>query len=103
MHVGSNRAEANRAIRQEALREQLANKGLVQQVIEVADKLAKLDEEMDAIKVARLRAANDARLALIKKYLPDLKQTELVGEGGGPVIHKVERVIVRPNPENTDS
>ena len=37
------RAQQNRAIRQDALREQLANKGLIQHVIEIAKKLAEPD------------------------------------------------------------
>lgn len=99
---GESRAESNRRIRQEALREQLANKGLVQQVIEASEKLADLDQEMDSIQVQRLKAANDSRLALIKKYLPDLKQSELVGEGGGPIqVQEVRRTIV--DPEHSDS
>lgn len=102
MKKGVSVAAANRAIRQEAVRDQIASYGLVQQVHEVAIKLADLEKDMDPIHVARLKAANDARLALIKKYLPDLKQTELVGPDGGPVVQRVERVLVRPSPENTD-
>jgi transcription elongation GreA/GreB family factor len=85
MKSGTTRAQANRALRQEALRDQLAAKGLVQKVIDDTDKLADLDEQLDSNQVARLRAANDARLALIRKYLPDLKSVEMSGEGGGPM------------------
>ena len=47
--------------------------GLCQQVIESAEKLADLKKiELGALEIQRLKAANDARLALIKKYLPDL-------------------------------
>ena len=70
---GMSRANENKRIRQEALREQLASKGLCQQVIESAEKLADLKKrELGSLEIQRLKAANDARLALIKKYLPDL-------------------------------
>ncbi len=76
---GVTRAAQNKKIRQDALREQLANKGLCQKVIEDSEKLADLDgkikesnRSLDTAQIQRLKAANDARLALIKKYLPDL-------------------------------
>ena len=80
--TGVSRANENRRIRQDALREQLSAKGLMQQVIEVAEKLSDLSIPLESNDISRLKAANDARLALVKKYLPDLKQTEL--EISGP-------------------
>lgn len=79
---GESRANQNRKVRQEALREQLSAQGHVQHVIEIADKLSDLDLELDALKVQRLKAAADIKAGLIKKYLPDLKMTEITGEGG---------------------
>lgn len=80
--MATTRANENRRIRQDALREQLSSKGLMQQVIESAVKLADLDTPLESIDVQRLTAANNARLALVKKYLPDLKQTDI--ELSGP-------------------
>lgn len=100
MDSGTTRAQANRALRQEALRDQLAAKGLVQQVIESADKLADLGNPLEPNDVVRLRAANDARLALIKKYLPDLKSSEITGPNGGPQEHKHEWVVQPVKPVN---
>ncbi len=59
----------------------------MQQVIESAVKLADLDTPLESIDVQRLTAANNARLALVKKYLPDLKQTdiEMSGPDGGAI------------------
>lgn len=88
MDHGTTRAQANRALRQEALRDQLAAKGLVQQVIESAEKLSDLAQPLEPNEVNRLKAANDARLALIKKYLPDLKSSEITGPNGGPQEHR---------------
>lgn len=91
------RAQTNRAIRQEALREQLAAKGLVQKVLDSVGKLEEAGELQDSLEVKKIQIAIDTRLALIKKYLPDLKSTELTGEGGGPVgVDFVTRTIVDP-------
>ena len=86
---GNSRAQENRKIRQDALREQLANKGLVQHVLEISDKLSNLDEELDALEIQRLKAAADIKKGLISKYLPDLKAVELTGEGGNELIIKL--------------
>jgi hypothetical protein len=82
---GQSRADANRKIRKDALIEQLKHKGLCQQVIETCEKLANLDMPMESIDVQRLKAANDGRLALVKKYLPDAKAIELTGKDGGDI------------------
>jgi hypothetical protein len=88
-------ANKNRRIRQDALREQLANQGHVQHVIDITDKLSELDNELDSGKVQRLKAAADIKLKLINKYLPDLKATEITGEGGEPL-----RIIATAVDEN---
>lgn len=83
--MAATRAQLNRKVRQEALREQLANYGLVQQVLDAVQKLDNLDEELDGVQVNRIKAGIDSRLKLIDKYLPALKAMELSGEGGEPV------------------
>lgn len=75
---GISRANANRQVRQEALREQLSNQGHVQHVVENINKLSDLDKNLDAIQVQRLRAANEASLKLVNKYLPDCKTLEII-------------------------
>jgi hypothetical protein len=67
------------------LLERLKQKGLVEQVIATAEKLADEAVTLDAVMVSRLKAANDARMKLIGKYLPDVKSVEMTGEEGGPV------------------
>lgn len=87
----------NRAIRREELIEQLRNAKLVEHVIESANKLADETRELDPVMVGRMKAANDARLALIRKYLPDLKAVEMTGEDGGPVVvEAITRKIIDP-------
>ena len=94
------KAQQNRAIRQEALREQLAGKGLIQKVLENIAKMEELDSsdtQTGTFELQKLKTSNDQRLKLINKYLPDLKMAEITGEGGGPVqISQIERKVVSP-------
>ena len=91
------RAQANRAIRQEALREQLSNGKHLDHVIAMANQLADLEAEMDAGEVMRLDKAISAKMRLVNKYLPDLKAMEVTGEDGGPVITKTVISFVQPD------
>lgn len=92
---GESRAEQNRRIRKEALIEQLRNKGLCQQVIETCEKLADLNIDLSSAEIQRLKAANDGRLALVKKYLPDAKAIEITGEDGEAI--KIESKTILAN------
>ena len=74
---GISRANENRRIRQEALREYLEQRGLLQHVFDLAKKLEDLDQELDAVKVQRLGKVIDTQMKLINKYLPDLKSSEI--------------------------
>ena len=81
--MGTTAANKNRAIRQEALREQLSNQGHVQHVTDIAKKLTDLENDLDSTQVQRLKSAADIKLKLIGKYLGDVKAIELSGDGGG--------------------
>ena len=83
--MAATRAQTNRGIRQEALREQLANKGLVQHVLDITDKLSELEGELEQSDITRLKYAADLQLKLISKYLPDLKAMEITGDGGNAI------------------
>lgn len=74
--------DKNRRIRQEALREQLANGGHVQHIVDIAAKLSDETIDLDSAMVQRLKAAADIKCKLISKYLPDLKAIEVTGEDG---------------------
>jgi len=77
----------NKKVRQENLREFLSKQKLIEKVIDISKKLEENSNEIESSEVAALKASSDIRMKLINKYLPDLKQTELVGEGGeGPVV-----------------
>lgn len=84
----------NRRIRQEALREQLANQGHLQHVTEILDRLQDEAQEIEPAMVNRYKTVVDAKIKLMSKYIPDLKSTELTGEGGDPIemdmIWKIE-------------
>lgn len=70
-------ANRNRKIRQDALREQLAEQCRLQHVLETIKKIENADDSHD---LARLKAANDQRIKLLGKYLPDLKAIDMQGE-----------------------
>lgn len=100
---GQSRAEANRAIRRQALREQLEAQGHVQHVVDILGKLSNLDETLDSLEIQRLSKVLDTKLKLIGKFLPDDKEPSNINLGGqddNPLIQVVERKIVRS--DNTD-
>jgi len=86
---GVSRANKNRAIRQEALREQLAAQGHVQHIIDNIEKIQNLDNELESSDIHRLKTATELQLKLINKYLPDLKAVELTGQDGGAINHSI--------------
>ena len=81
----------NRAIRQEALREQLSQQGHEQYISEIISNLSDPELEYDSLWVQRLKAAADLRLKLMAKYIPDLKSQELTGPEGGDLVIQVQR------------
>lgn len=82
--AGNDRADKNRAIRQEALREQLQANQLITQTLERVKKLDGLNLEPNQI--AAIKAANDASLRLLAKVLPDLKAVEISQDPENPVF-----------------
>jgi len=109
--AGNDRMEKNRAIRQEALREQIKADQLVRQILVRVGKLDSLIPEEPAIEATddqwkeygkklsaikpqaeAIKAANDASLRLLNKVLPDLKAVELSQDPDNPVF-KDERQL----------
>ena len=92
---GLSAADRNKKIRQESLRELLSNKGLAQQVLEIAEKIGDLSQELEKDKIDRLKIAADLKMKLVAKYLPDLKHSE-VDHGiqeDNPLARLLERVM----------
>lgn len=83
------KAQENRAIRQEALRDQLAAQGHLQHVIDICDELNDLTVQLEPVEFQRKSKVIDTKLKLINKYCPDLKSTEFTGDGGGSITIKV--------------
>lgn len=81
----ANKATLNRRVRQDALRDYLEARGLVEHVIDLADKIGDESIHLEADMVSRMKISIDTRLKLINKYLPDLKQTELIGDPENPL------------------
>ena len=78
--TGVSRANANKAVRQEALREQLSKQKHVEQVIVNINDLENLGRELTNGEINRLKIAIEARQRLISKYLPDLKAVEITAD-----------------------
>ena len=90
-------AQKQRAMRQEELRELLSKKGLIEQVIVDIEKLDELAnpkiedfesaEDYIAVlstakdKAGIIKIAIDSRMKVVNKYLPDLRHSEIVGDG----------------------
>lgn len=94
--MAKTRAQENRAIRQENLREWLSKKCTLQHLVDnilkieelgltVEDGLDPKKSQQQAFMLNKLKVANEQRIKLLSKYLPDLKAMELTGEGGGPM------------------
>ena len=86
---GKSIAQQNRQVRQAALRELLEKQGHLQHVIVLLDKIQKLEDELDAGELQRLKIVIDTKLKLMNKYIPDLKATEITGEAGGALTVNV--------------
>lgn len=89
--MAKTKAQLNRQVRQEALREQLSQQGHEQYISEIISNLSDPEMEYDSLWVQRLKAAADLRLKLMAKYIPDLKSQELTGADGGDLVVAVQR------------
>ena len=89
--VAKTKAQLNRQVRQEALRDQLSQQGHEQYISEIIGNLSDPEMEYDSLWVQRLKAAADLRLKLMAKYIPDLKSQELTGPDGGDLVIAVQR------------
>ena len=87
------RAQKIRAQYQEELREMLRAKGLETQVFNSIEEM--LQPDIDQTRLQALKAANDTRLKLIAKYMPDMKHMEL--EGGENPLEIAGKIEVSVN------
>lgn len=82
--MAKTRAQENRAVRQEALREWLSKKCTAQHLVDNIGKIEQLDTSSETFRnqLDKYKVANEQRLKIMNKYLPDLRTVELTGEGG---------------------
>jgi hypothetical protein len=80
--VGTTRANKNKVIRQEALRQQLASQGHLQHIIDLHGKLTDKDNEIDPAMVQRIKIVMESKHKLVDKYLPTPKQIEIREDNG---------------------
>ena len=72
--------QSAREARREELIKFLQERGKLEYVFDIIEKLESPTVELDPLQIQRLRAAMDARVNLLKKYLPDMKQVEMTAE-----------------------
>lgn len=79
MEPGVSRAQTNKRIRQEALREYLQERGSVQHLLDLIEKVEGLDPNDPNFDkdLAKYDKAISQRQKLLGKYMPDLKASEV--------------------------
>ena len=90
------RAQQNKAIRQESLRDFMAAKCTAQHAIDCIDEHAELDptEEHFKNRSDKITTNFAMRMKMINKYLPDLKAQEIEHSLSDTLIKAIERRIV---------
>lgn len=85
---GVSRVDANKKIRQETLREYISERGSIQYLFDLIEKVENLDCEAETFgsELAKYKVALDARIKMAGKYLPDLKSQEVTGADGGELL-----------------
>ncbi len=79
MESGVSRAQTNKRIRQETLREYLQERGSVQHLLDLIEKVEGLDPDDPNFDkdLAKYDKAISQRQKLLGKYMPDLKASEI--------------------------
>jgi hypothetical protein len=85
------RAQLNRALRQEEMRNKIEASGYESHVADVVKKLLDPEQEFDSIEVQRMKSAADLSIKMMAKFMPDLKSTEISGPNGGDLVIAVQR------------
>ena len=90
------RAQANRELRKGALREYIQERGSVQYLFDLIEKIEGLDPDSSTFTndLQKLKVALDARIKMMGKYMPDLKAQEIEHSVSDDIIKRIERNIV---------
>lgn len=80
-------AQRQKKIRQDSLREWLSEKCTAQHLVDNLEKIEKLDPDSENFsnQLKKYQVANDQRLRIMNKYIPDLKAVELSGDPENPL------------------
>lgn len=75
-------AQKQRALRQDTLREWLSNKCTAQHLVDNLNKIEDLDPESESFAntLNKYKVANEQRLKIMNKYLPDLHHSAIEGD-----------------------
>lgn len=77
--MAKTRQQRERGIRQDELRAYLAERGRLDYVFDNIEKIEQLDPETDQHfdkRLQKLKIANEQRIRLLNKYLPDMKEEQ---------------------------
>lgn len=77
--MAKTRQQRERGIRQDELRAYLAERGRLDYVFDNIEKIEQLDPETDQHfdkRLQQLKIANEQRIRLLNKYLPDMKEEQ---------------------------
>jgi len=85
--MAETRAQKNRDIRREELRSYLAERGRLDYVLDNIEKIEQLDVSSVYFtkELSKLKTANEQRIRLLNKYLPDMKDDGLPDLGSQPI------------------
>ena len=87
--MAKTRAQRERGIRQNELRAYLAERGRVDYVFDNIEKIEELDPETEQYfdkRLQQLKIANEQRIKLLNKYLPDMKEEQTEVTDLPPVV-----------------
>lgn len=73
----ANTITRQRRVRQEALREGLANGKHIDHVLKMLDEISNPKKDIEPIMLERYKVVLGTKMKLINKYLPDVKQVEI--------------------------
>lgn len=90
------RAQTNREIRKETLREYIQERGSIQYLFDLIEKIEQLDPDSSTFsnELNKYKAALDARIKMTGKYMPDLKSQEIEHSANAELVQAIERRVI---------
>lgn len=92
--MAATKAAQNKKVRQDSLREWLSKKCTAQHLVDNLEKIEEqaASDEPNMNKVNAYKVANEQRLKILNKYLPDLSNVTLEGDGDNPLNASIKVV-----------